>query len=164
MDIFKGISMTLLQDHSVYSPNAPIEPELDQLSGAVRPRINSKINRSAEPVDASHDGGRADIRSGGLWAELFRALHASRSQAAARELSRYRHLVQEAQLFEVRSPGTAPEASALDSKGSWRSGLGLALLLLACFVMIHAIAIVRIHSATQSHSPSLSAPLPEFGE
>jgi hypothetical protein len=125
--------MTLLQNESVYFPT-PIKPDLDDLSSAVRKaRINSKTNWFAEPPEASHDGRRADIRSGGLWVELLRALHASRRQAAARELSKYRHLVQDAQLFDISSPGTVSEHSAPHSKGSWTSGLGLALLLLALF-------------------------------
>ena len=97
--------MTLLQDDSVYFPNTPIKPDLDELSSAVRKaRITSKTNWFAEPLEASHDGRRADIRSGGLWVELFRALHASRRQAAVRELSKYRHHVQDAQPLDVSSP------------------------------------------------------------
>jgi|1186.fasta_scaffold35846_2 hypothetical protein len=157
--------MTLLQDDSVYFPNTPNKPGLDQLSSADRKaRITSKTNWFAEPLEASHDGRRADIRSGGLWVELFRALHASRRQAAVRELSKYRHLVQDAQPLDVSSPGSVPEPSAPHSKGSWTSGLGLALLLLACFVVIHAIAIVRIESATPLHSLSSSAPPLDLGD
>jgi hypothetical protein len=157
--------MTLLQDDSIYFPNTQIKPHLDDLSSAVqKARINSRTNWFAEPLHASHDGGRADIRSGSLWVELLRALHASRRQAAVRELSKYRHLVQDVQLLDVSSPGAVPEPSAPDSKGSWTSGLGLALLLLACFVMIHAIAIVRIESATHLHSLSSSAPPLELGD
>jgi len=157
--------MTLLQSDSVYFPNRPIKPDFDELSSADRKRrISSRTNWFAEPLEASRDGGRADVRSGGLWVELLRALHASRRQAAARELSKYGHLIQDAQLLDVSSCGTVPEPSAPHSKGSWTSGLGLALLLLACFVMIHAIAMVRIESATHLHSLSPSAPPLDLGD
>src|SRR3954452_21724784 len=118
-----------------YFPNTPNKPGLDQLSSADRKaRITSKTNWFAEPLEASHDGRRADIRSGGLWVELFRALHASRRQAAVRELSKYRHLVQDAQPLDVSSPGSVPEPSAAAQQGKLdiRAGTGSPAACLFC--------------------------------
>jgi hypothetical protein len=151
--------MSVLPNHSVYSTNTQIDPDGDQFSGAIRkPQVTLETNGGPERANGFQFEPRATIHSGGFWLELLGALHASRRQAATRELNRYQHLVRDAQVLQRRSTLNVPP-STLPVKASRSPRVSVPLLVLACFMMIHAIAIVRVDSHSHLHSSPLSSPV-----
>ena len=74
-------------------------------------------------------------------------------------MSRYRFLVEDALAPAARLHGTVPKPSAPTKEGGRTSGLRLALLLLACFAVIHAMAVVRMESASRASATPLESPV-----
>jgi hypothetical protein len=77
-------------------------------------------------------------------------LHYSRRLAAARELHRYHALVQDSRVL-VLAARMAVSDSAPKRGTKAAAALGVQLMLLACFAMIHGFAEIRIESARYLH-------------
>jgi len=131
--------MSILSSPATFSGNKLSQPSFDHFSPDAVPGAN--------------------LRSTGFWAQLLCSLHASRHQAAVREMSRYRFLVEDALAPAARLHGTVPKPSAPTKEGGRTSGLRLALLLLACFAVIHAMAVVRMESASRASATPLESPV-----
>jgi hypothetical protein len=95
----------------------------------------------------------------GLWGRLLAALHNSHRRAAMRQMRRYRYLL------EIWSHLPRKTEMTLSQTKSERNALStvLLLILLACFAIVHGIAVVHIESTRSFDHPSPSAatrPLP----
>jgi len=148
--------MSILSSPATFSGNKLTQPSFDHFSPANRrdhAQISSPLNNGSDAAPGEN------LRSKVLWAQLLYSLHASRHQAAVREMSRYRFLVEDAQAPAARSHSTVPKPSAPTKEGGRTSGLRLALLLLACFAVIHAMAVVRMESASRASATPLESPV-----
>ena len=147
--------MSILSSPATFSGNKLTQPSFDHFSPANLKdcaQISSPLNNGSDAAPGEN------LRSKGLWAQLLCSLHASRHQAAVREMSRYRFLVEDAQAPAARSHSTVPKPSPT-AEGGRTSGLRLALLLLACFAVIHAMAVVRMESASRASATPLESPV-----
>jgi hypothetical protein len=98
---------------------------------------------------------RNGVRRSQLWSGLLQALHESRLKAAARELSRYRHLNQDHDTSALRNGvELTPEAST--SKLSSRLVRLLAPILLVGFAAAHVMAAHQIDAAHRLVQPAPS--------
>ena len=148
--------MSILSSPATFSGNKLTQPSFDHFSPANLKdcvQISSPLNNGSDAALA------ANLRSTGFWAWLLYSLHASRRQAAVREMSKYRFLIEDAEAPAATSHSTVPKPSTPTREGGRASGLRLALLLLACFAVIHAMAVVRMESASRASATPLESPV-----
>jgi len=118
-------------------------------------RMSAALLNKAFPVAEAHDSTMGSRPPTGFWERLLTALHKSRRRAAAREVRRYRHLLQDSRTLKPRS--TKPAPSLTESEGNAASRSAPLLILLACFAIIHGIAVVHMESTRSIHHPPSSA-------
>jgi len=88
-----------------------------------------------------------------LWSAFMVTLHDYRRRAAVRELLRYHELVQDSRALGLPARAAVPARAPVSARTA-DSGLHLLLIVLACFVAVHAFAEVRIESVRGNHPSS----------
>jgi hypothetical protein len=114
--------------------------------GRGRGKIDEALLNRASPA--------AKLRpSTGLWGRLLATLHHSHRRAAMRRMRRYRYLLE---IWSHQPRTTRMTLSHAKSKRNTLSSVWL-LILLACFAIIHGIAVVHIESTRRFDHASPSS-------
>src|SRR5438045_7074307 len=147
--------MSILSSPATFSGNKLTQPSFDHFSPANRrdhAQISSPLNNGSDAAPGEN------LRSKVLWAQLLYSLHASRHQAAVREMSRYRFLVEDAQAPAARLHGTVPKPSAPTKEGGRTSGGYGSLCYCSPVAVIHAMAAVRMAAASRASATPIESP------